>query len=228
MPDQLAKKNILLVDWRGKLNAGLINLAIWLIGYFSLNRLIHFEHYYAIPLTPLDALPLLPWTIYIYSTCWYNSALGIFLLPSKRAAWRFLGAILCAYAINFAFFALIPTQIEALRESVVAVTPEMSPLWRWQFELTHKIDGPYTCFPSLHITNCVLVTLAHWRSRWRYWLLGWAILIAFSTLTTKQHVSLDILGGIFVGVAGTLIAGWLWGAPLKEEEPGGDQMPVVG
>ena len=233
MSEQQTTGALLLIDWRDKLTIGLINLAVWLAGYFPLNALqSRAEHYYDIPLTPLDALPLLPWTILIYGTSVYNNALGLFLLPSKRAAWRYLGALLCAYTINFAFFFLLPTTIISLREEVAAVVPEMSSMWRWQFELTHNADGPYNCFPSLHITNCVVVALAHWRGRWRYWMLGWAVLIAFSTLTTKQHFFYDIPGGILVGVIGTLIAGRIWGAPLgpaaEADESSDDQRPVVG
>lgn len=230
MPDPLTKKNVLLVDWRDKLAVGLINFAAWLAGYFPLNAFqSRADHYYHIPLTPLDALPLVSWTIFIYGTSVYNNVLGLFLLPSKRAAWRYLGALLCAYVINFTCFFLLPTTIIGPREEVAAALPEMSSMWRWQFELTHNADGPYNCFPSLHITNCVVVALVHWRGPWRYWMLGWAALIAVSTLTTKQHFFYDIPGGIVVGICGVLIARRLWGAPLAPRpQPGDDQRPVVG
>ena len=230
MSEQQTTGALLLIDWRGKLTVGLINLAVWIAGYFPLNALqSRAGHYYAIPLTPLDALPLLPWTILIYGTSVYNNALGLFLLPSKRAAWRYLGALLCAYIINFACFFLLPTTIIILREEVAAVVPEMSSMWRWPFELTHNADGPYNCFHSLHIPNCVVGALAHWRGRWRYWMLGWAVLIAFSTLTTKQHFFYDIPGGIAVAVCGVLIARRIWGAPLDPEPgKGADQSPAGG
>ena len=230
MSEQQTTGSLLLIDWRDKLTIGLINLAVWLAGYFPLNALqSRAEHYYDIPLTPLDALPLLPWTILIYGTSVYNNALGLFLLPSKRAAWRYLGALLCAYTINFAFFFLLPTTIISLREEVAAVVPEMSSMWRWQFELTHNADGPYNCFPSLHITNCVVVALVHWRGPWRYWMLGWVALIAVSTLTTRQHFFYDIPAGIAVAVCGVLIARWIWGAPLDPEPlKGDDQSPAAG
>ena len=233
MPDLPTKRNVLLVDWRHKLAAGLVNLVVWMVCYFPLNAWQSLaDDYFDILLTPLDALPLVPWTIFIYSTSVYNNALGLFLLPSKRAAWRYLGALLCAYMINFVCFFLLPTTIISLRGEVADALPGMSEMWRWQFELTHNADGPYNCFPSLHITNCVVVALAHWRGRWRYWMLGWAALIAVSTLTTKQHFFYDIPGGILVGVIGTLIARRLWGAPLEPTAEAGessdDQRPVVG
>lgn len=230
MPDEPSKRNILLVAWRDKLAAGLVNLLVWMAGYFPLNAWqSRAEHYYDIPLTPLDALPLVPWTIFIYSTSVYNNALGLFLLPSSRAAWRYLGALLCAYMLNFLCFFLLPTTIIGLRAEVAASLPEMSEMWRWLFEMTHNADGPYNCFPSLHITNCAVIALVHWRSRWRYWMLGWAGIIAISTLTTKQHFFYDIPAGIAVALCGVLIARWLWGSPL-DPEPGKDidQSPAVG
>ena len=209
---------------------GLINLAVWMVGYFSLNKFIEFEVYHKVPALRIDELLLLPlggWTIFIYNSCYINSSLGIFLLPSKEAAWRFLGAILVAYIINCTLFALWPTTIEAIRETVDPGT--MSPAVAWQYQLMHSADNPYTCFPSLHITNCMLVTLAHWRSPRRNCLLAWAVLIAISTITTGQHVFIDILGGVLVALAGTLVAARIWGHPL-DSKPGQAeaQRPVVG
>ncbi|MCH2580613.1 MAG: phosphatase PAP2 family protein, partial [Planctomycetes bacterium] len=78
-------------------------------------------------------------------------------------------------------------------------------------------------------TNCMLVTLAHWRSPRRYWLLPWAVLIAISTITTGQHVFIDILGGILLACVGTLAGAWLWGPPLDSiDEDRSNQEPRVG
>ena len=230
MTDSTHKRNVLLVAWRDKTAAGLVNLLVWLAGYFPLNAWqSRVEHYFHIPLTPLDSLPLVPWTIFIYSTSIFNNGLGLFLMPSRRACWRYLGALLCAYMINFLCFFLLPTTIISLRGEVIDELPKMGGMWRSVFEMTHNADGPYTCLPSLHITNCVVVALAHWRSPWRYWMLGWAVLIAISTLTTKQHFFYDIPTGIAVAVCGTLIARWIWGAPLDPEPgKGADQSPAVG
>ena len=216
MSESQTEPPLLLKDWQGKLTVGLVNLGVWLLGYFSLNKFIEFETYHEVYTMGIDELLLLPlggWTIFIYNSCYINSGLGIFLLPSKEAAWRFLGAILIAYIINFGAFALWPTTIEAIRETVDPST--MNPVVAWQYQLMHSADSPYTCFPSLHITNCTLVTLAHWHSPKRYWLLAWAMLIAISTITTGQHVFIDILGGAVVALIGTLVATRIWGAPLE-------------
>ena len=73
------------IDWRAKLLVGLVNLVIWFVGYFWLNRRA-FDSYFVVPSTALDVLPLLPWTITLYLSSWVYSAAGIFLLPSGHDA----------------------------------------------------------------------------------------------------------------------------------------------
>jgi membrane-associated phospholipid phosphatase len=61
-------------------------------------------------------------------------------------------------------------------------------------------DNPNNCFPSMHIA---LTGVSSWAIRFLsrrlhllFWL--WTLTIYVSTLTTKQHYFLDILGGIAV------------------------------
>ena len=60
MPEQQAERSILLTDWQGKLTVGLLNLAVWMVGYFSLNKFIEFEAYHKVPTLRIDELLLLP------------------------------------------------------------------------------------------------------------------------------------------------------------------------
>ena len=39
MSEQQTTGSLLLIDWRDKLTVGLINLVVWLAGYFPLNAL---------------------------------------------------------------------------------------------------------------------------------------------------------------------------------------------
>jgi membrane-associated phospholipid phosphatase len=59
-------------------------------------------------------------------------------------------------------------------------------------------DTPYNAFPSLHVALAMLAGIALWQRRQRLVALVWPGGIALSTLTTRQHVSWDIAGGLLV------------------------------
>jgi membrane-associated phospholipid phosphatase len=60
------------------------------------------------------------------------------------------------------------------------------------------VDRPVNLFPSLHVANTCTCALALWRERrgWRRVALVWAVAIASATLTTKQHLLVDLFGGL--------------------------------
>src|SRR6185436_14225959 len=63
-------------------------------------------------------------------------------------------------------------------------------------------DVPENCFPSLHV-SLAIIAAAYWpRARWIG--IAWAIAIAVSTMTTKQHYFVDVAGGIAMGFLTTL------------------------
>ncbi|MCX7746363.1 MAG: phosphatase PAP2 family protein [Clostridia bacterium] len=70
--------------------------------------------------------------------------------------------------------------------------------------LVYGSDKPYNCFPSIHVLTCYIMMIAVTKSTIRnLWikLLVYSIsaVIIISTLYIKQHVVLDVIGGIFVG-----------------------------
>jgi membrane-associated phospholipid phosphatase len=70
------------------------------------------------------------------------------------------------------------------------------------------VDSPWNCFPSVHVSITSLVVMAVWRCRRRWGVVYacWTLLIVVSTLTTKQHYALDILGGMAMAAMVYLIA----------------------
>lgn len=59
------------------------------------------------------------------------------------------------------------------------------------------IDPPGNVFPSLHVahTSSLALFLHHENPRLGRWVIGLALLLAASTLTTKQHFVADVLAG---------------------------------
>ncbi|HJV32722.1 MAG TPA: phosphatase PAP2 family protein, partial [Patescibacteria group bacterium] len=68
----------------------------------------------------------------------------------------------------------------------------------------YAADRPTNLFPSLHVSLSFLFALAvgDARPRLRPWALAWAALIAVSTLLTRQHYLVDVVGGVIVARAG--------------------------
>jgi membrane-associated phospholipid phosphatase len=77
-------------------------------------------------------------------------------------------------------------------------------------EWMRTMDPPNNCFPSMHVALAFGCALIGWKARPRQgpWLAVWAVLIAVSTLTTKQHYVLDVAGGL-------VLAGLAWALFLR-------------
>lgn len=98
------------------------------------------------------------------------------------------------------------------------------------------LDRPLNAFPSLHAAMAVfsaccceqILIQARCPTIWRIAVWGWALAIIGAMLATKQHVALDAVGGVVLGLASY---GWAFrylpskemefhfsAAPLKREE----------
>jgi len=172
----------------------LIAATYFLSGYMLTN------HFQLFPPTMLmlfpfeNAIPMLSWTVLIYMTDYVYLLSILFILKDEKIDRFFYSFILLA-TIHILVFTFYPT---------------VYPRGGWQLPLTsffdyilhyiRIIDSPYNCFPSAHISICFLGVFFIKRLKKELFpfFLAWAILISISTLTTKQHYFLDIIGGILV------------------------------
>lgn len=163
----------------------------------------------AFPLAPsatlapsaLDAaIPLLPWTVWVYLSQF--PFLGfVYWRAWGTVAWaRDLRGMLAATIASVAVFVLYPTRIP--REAIDA-----DPATRLAFAALYGLDPATNCLPSLHVSLALLGAAGFWPERPRLAgaCLAWAVFIAGSTLTTRQHYVVDVLAGAAVAVA----TGWL-------------------
>jgi membrane-associated phospholipid phosphatase len=74
------------------------------------------------------------------------------------------------------------------------------------FSFLYLMDSDSNCCPSLHVSLSSLACYGLYNSvsRFRSIFVIWPILIWISTLTTKQHYLIDVLGGILVGAISLL------------------------
>ena len=197
---------LILRAWKAKAVCAAGVLAYYIVGYFTLNRLPLQAYHDVLKVPFFDDLPIVPWTTVVYNSVFLLGGLGIGLLPDARAVKRYFVSVVLAYTLNYVFFALYPTRI------VQDPLPDSGSMWLWALRLTRIVDGPYTCFPSLHLTNCTLVVIGHWYTRYGRWFLLWTLAIAVSTLTTDQHLFLDLPAGAVVAGLGAFLASKVSGA----------------
>jgi membrane-associated phospholipid phosphatase len=158
------------------------------------------------PATALDALfPLTPIWALIYG------ALYLFLIvlpvlvvqdePTLRATVRaWLAVWLTSYAI-FLFFPTVAPRPDEVGGSGFAA---------WGLRFLYRADPPFNCFPSLHVAHTVVSAFACRRVHVRLGDLALvcALLVALSTLFTKQHYVVDVIAGAALA---TLSSWWFVG-----------------
>lgn len=148
---------------------------------------------------PADALfPFRTWTIVFYFGvfAWW---LYIFLqvsLRDREEADRFFAANLLAKAVCLTFFTFLPTTI---------ARPEVtgSSVWDALVRFLFDFDTPDNLFPSVHCLLGWLCFIAVRRRRdvsllCRVLSLLLAVAVCLSTLTLRQHVLADVVGGVLL------------------------------
>lgn len=147
------------------------------------------------------AIPFLPWTLLIYFGAYAYWAVSVIwiLHGEKKQVFRFLSAYNLSLLISLGFYLLMPT-------TNTRPVFEVNDLWTWGMRMLYTIDTPDNLFPSLH---CLLswlflraLAVDSKVPRWyQIFSFVFSILIFISTLTTKQHILIDILSGVLIAEA---------------------------
>lgn len=157
------------------------------------------------PITWLDpVISFQPWAMSMYVSLWVYVSLAPSWLSTRRELYRYgvgMGGTCLAGLIVFYFW---PTAVPAA-EIDWARYPGV--------EFLKNVDAAGNAFPSLHVATALFSGIwldyllrrfgaPRW-SRLVNWL--WCIGIIYSTLATRQHVAVDVWGGLMLGG----VAAWL-------------------
>ena len=193
----------------GAMKRALTSFRVWLclviavaslcLGYFCTRPLLPLLHMHQ-PALPIDErIPFVPeWVIvYVLSyVIWVVSAVVIFS-QSREHALRFAGAYALAMLIAAVIFVAWPL---TLQQPEVTGSGPVRDLMR----LIYLLDEPNNLFPSAHVLNSYICWRGLWGCPrvpgWFKWLNFIAlILVCMSVVLVKQHLVIDIPGGIAVG-----------------------------
>lgn len=143
-----------------------------------------------------EKIPFLPWTILIYWGCYFYWGANYLLggLQEEREVHRFYSADFLAKCVCLAVFLIFPT-------TNVRPDVEGTGIFAEGMRLLYRVDAADNLFPSIHCLTSWLCLIAVRRSEkipmgYRIFSLICTAAICLSTLTTKQHVIWDVVGGI--------------------------------
>lgn len=150
-----------------------------------------------------DAVAFIPETIFIYGTLWLYVSLPHGFLATRRQLYLYGAAIGTVCLIGLACFYFWPTAVPPNRHFWTA---------RPDLDFLAGIDAAGNACPSLHVATAVFsgiwmhAILARFGAPHSLRLINqlWCLGIIVSTLTTKQHVLLDVLAGGLLGAVGAL------------------------
>ncbi len=182
-------------SWRYKLTLLFVYLAAYALFYILPNFHPLSAPTY-LPLLNIDrAVPFLPWTFVIYLSDYLIFTASV-LIINEMDRWnayvRMAFGTLLTCGLFFLFF---PTTYPRPAYPVLE-----SGLVSFCMNLIGAADTPNNCFPSMHValTSVVTWNLRHKSRPVFLCFVVWTVAIILSTLTTKQHYFMDIVGGLAV------------------------------
>lgn len=175
--------------WRTLLASTLVSFAplYFAIAILTRSRPTH------VPDLALDAaLPLQPAWMFVYGSLYlFVVILPLLVVRQRELFRRAMQAYLTVMIVAYVGFLLYPTAAprpdDVLGEGFSA----------WSLRLAYSLDPPYNCFPSLHVAYAFVSALTCYRVHRGVGIAAalWAALIGVSTLYTKQHYVVDVIGG---------------------------------
>jgi membrane-associated phospholipid phosphatase len=139
-----------------------------------------------------QSIPFIDWTVFVYLSQFVFLALCIGALKKTGTISRTLYGLALASILSFIVFMVYPTSLP--RPPVTGGVAAIA------YEALYLMDADTNCFPSLHVALAGLGALGVMDENRKHGAaaLIWAALIALSTITTRQHYFVDVIGGLAV------------------------------
>jgi membrane-associated phospholipid phosphatase len=173
---------------------GLMYFVYWgpfILTYQITNRWPLFEPQ-VLPFTALDRLipfvpELLPLYVAYIPLYWWT----IVRSEDDRELNRLFWVAHFQLLLSLPFFLFFPVRMPVEQFYPPQALGWADAAWRW-------FDAPNNCFPSLHVSNCLLLLHFNWRRPHRLLFAAASLGVIASTVLVKQHYVVDVLGGALV------------------------------
>lgn len=196
------------------LQYGMYRLAEWI------SRLIGTVSYSFAPKIPAidDAIPVIPVfaVIYLFSYVFWICGPVAVSLTKKRNFINYIVGLSLAYIIGFLIFIFMPTYMDRAAEGIMDIAKQPG-LFNRMLGVIYGADGSnlaFNLFPSYH---CLISLYCYLGVRkqpeiskgFRAYSLIMTLLICLSTVFTKQHYFIDIIGGLSISILCYILVGRL-------------------
>lgn len=187
-------------NWEWKLALGSALIVMFAVLYFLPQR------YPIVPATLLQPtrleqiIPFVPNTVYFYESIWLLIPIAPWMMETRRELNQYGKGLLMMSGVGCCFFFLYPT---------MSPRPEDIHDANMFYRKLVQIDSQANAFPSLHAAYavfhaaCCHVTFdtgtGHKLLQGFFWC--WALTIMFSTLSTRQHIFIDLVAGALLGLS---------------------------
>ncbi len=173
-----------------------LTLACNMIAYYGSRLLMENREHFNLSNRLDEQIPFVPWTVVIYWGCYVfwivNYVLGC--RQDEERAFRFMSADLLAKLVCLLCFLVFPT-------TNVRPIIEGNSIWDELMRMLYRVDAADNLFPSIHCLTssfCFIAVRGNEKIPKWYKTISFltAVSIYVSTLTTKQHVLIDVIAGV--------------------------------
>ena len=181
--------------------AVIANTLVYNVSKLVTNNFVHYD----ISMKIDELIPLVPIFITVYIFCYLEWVVGYILIAreSKDYCYYYIAANIIAEIICLICFLVIPTTY---------VRPELGTgIFNSMIAFIYKLDAPVNLFPSIHCLESWMffrssIKMQKIPKLYKIFTLIFAILTFLSVVFVKQHVFIDIIGGILVLEIGLWLA----------------------
>ena len=144
-------------------------------------------------------MPFYTWTVWIYVTEYLFFLNAWFGLKKGENATRYFYSYMTILFVSFLVFFFFPVTFPRHNYPVLGDSFSDHGL----IFLRTYMDAPANCLPSLHVSSCFISSFCFWpESRKKAIALSvWSGVVAWSTMTTKQHYFIDVWTAFLLTVA---------------------------
>ena len=145
------------------------------------------------------AVPFIPETVWIYISEYLFFVAVYVSCRDMVNANKYLYSFLALQVVSVGIFVAWPTTFP---RELFPLPEDLDRFTYFAFHTLRQSDTPANCCPSLHVSSVFLSTyifLDDQRRKFPFFFI-WGLLIAASTLSTKQHYLVDIIAGFLMSV----------------------------